>query len=236
MNVGHGRIALLALAMVPLSGCASGSGLSSGSSAVTVAQALPPPDATSTAVDFTNYQIGPLDVVAVEVFGAPDLKREVEVDASGNLSMPLIGTVAAGGRRPQEVSTAIADKLRGRFIRDPQVTVNVVKASPRTVTVDGAVGAPGVYPIIGRMTLQQAIASAKGAAEIANLDQVVVFRTVNRQKMAAAFSLKAIRTGRSEDPQIYANDIVVVGESATRRFLKDVASFPLLGRFIPFAW
>jgi polysaccharide export outer membrane protein len=104
------------------------------------------------------------------------------------------------------------------------------------ITVDGAVGAPGVYPIVGRMSLQQAIASAKGAAEIANLNQIVVFRTVNNQKMAGSFSLKAIRSGQAVDPQLYANDIVVVGENATRRFLKDAGSFPILNRFLPFAW
>jgi len=225
---------LAALPLMLLAGCAS-SGLNS-SGAVTVAQNLPPPDATTAAVDFSNYQIGPNDEVAVEVFGAPELKREVQIDAAGNLALPLIGSIAAGGRRPQEVSAMIADRLRGKYIRDPQVTVNVVKASPKSFTVDGAVSAPGVYPIIGRMSLQQAIASAKGTAEIANLNQVIVFRTVSNQKMAALFSLKDIRSGRTADPQVYANDIVVVGENATRRFLKDVNSFPILGRFMPFGF
>jgi polysaccharide export outer membrane protein len=222
---------LLAVPLTAIGGC--GTPQLASSSAVTVAQALPPPDATTTALDFTNYQIGPRDIVAVEVFGAPELKREVEIDASGNLSMPLVGTVAAGGMRPHDVSLAIAQRLRGRYIRDPQVTVNVVKSSPKTVTVDGAVQAPGVYPIIGRMTLQQAVASAKGVGQIADLDKVVIFRTVNNQKMAALFSLKQIRAGQIGDPQVYGNDIVVVGENATRRFLRDLSSFPMLGRFIP---
>ena len=226
------RVVLMSSALC-LAACGGGYGLDPSSSAVAVTQSLPPPDATTTSMDFTNYQIGPRDIVAVEVFGAPELKREVEIDASGNLSMPLIGTIAAGGKTPQVVSRAIADQLRGKYIRDPQVTLNVVKSSPKTITVDGAVQAPGVYPITGRMTLQQAIASAKGAGRIANLDQVAIFRMVNSQKMAALFSLKEIRSGRAEDPQVYGNDIVIVGEDATRRFLQDVSQFPLLGRFIP---
>lgn len=220
---------------LPLAGC-GGSAFNPSPSAVTVASTLAPPDSSTGAIDFSNYQIGPNDEVAVEVFGAPELKREVQIDAAGNLSLPLVGTISAGGKRPQEVSALIANQLRGRFIRDPQVTVNVVKASPRNFTVDGAVGAPGHYPIVGRMSLLQAIASAKGASELADLDQVAIFRTVSNRKMAALFSLKQIRAGQVEDPQIYANDVVVVGENATRRFMKDVASFPLLGRFIPFAW
>lgn len=224
---------LVLFAIAPLAACAGGGSFDPSGSGVTLAKSLPAPDTTTAAVDFTNYSIGPRDVVAVEVFGAPDLKREVEIDAAGNLAMPLIGSVSAGGRTPQQVSAMIADRLRGKFIRDPQVTVNVVKANPKMVTIDGAVREPGAYPIVGRMSLQQAIASAKGAGDLANLDQVVVFRTVNNQKMAALFSLKAIRTGRTPDPQIYPNDIVVVGESATRRFLRDLSQFPILGRFLP---
>jgi polysaccharide export outer membrane protein len=222
------------LPLLLLAGCASSSSLRGG--AVTVAQSLPPPDSVTAAVDFSDYRIGPNDEVAVEVFGAPELKREVQIDAAGNLSLPLIGSVAAGGRKPAEVSALIADRLRGRYIRDPQVTVNVIKASPKTITVDGSVGAPGVYPIVGRMTLQQAVASAKGAAELADLKNVVVFRTVNNQKMAAMFDLRSIRSGQAQDPQVFPNDIVVVGENATRRFLRTASSLPILGRFLPFAW
>jgi polysaccharide export outer membrane protein len=219
--------------MLALPACASSPTLDSSSSAVRVSQALPAPDSTTSAVDFSNYRIGPRDELIVEVFGAPELKREGEVDAAGNLSLPLVGTVVAGGKTPNEVAAAITAQLRGRYIRNPQVTVNIKKAVGQTVTVDGAVRDPGVYPIVGRMTLQQAIASAKGADDLANLDNVVVFRRVNNQQLAALFSLKQIRAGRLTDPQIYGNDIVVVGENATRRFMKDLGSVPI-GSFIPF--
>lgn len=228
------KLASTAAAFVLLMGCASSPSVGVGSTAVQVSQSLPAPNATSIAQDFSNYRIGPRDLVVVEVFGAPELKREGEVDAAGNLSLPLVGSVVAGGKTPAEVSANIAAQLRGRYIKDPQVTVNITKAVSQTVTVDGAVRDPGVYPIAGRVTLQQAIASAKGAADLANLDNVVVFRRVNDKQMAALFSLKQIRAGRMTDPQIYGNDIVVVGENATRRFFKDLSSFPSLGSFIPF--
>lgn len=225
---------MMALIAVALAGCGGGQTLDASSSAVAVRTSLPPPDATVTATDFTNYRIGALDQLAVEVFGAPELKREAEVDAAGNLSLPLVGTVGAGGRTPGELADAIAAKLRGRYLKNPQVTVNVLKARSQTVTIDGAVRQPGVYPIIGRMTLQQAIATARGADEMANLNNVVIFRTVREQKLAALFNLKDIRTGRYADPQVYGNDIIVVGENATRRFFKDLTtSFPTLGTFVP---
>ncbi|GAA4029093.1 polysaccharide biosynthesis/export family protein [Sphingomonas rosea] len=221
-------------ALVALAGCAAGTPeLGRGSTAVTVSQALPAPGIQTNEQDFSNYRIGPSDQLVVEVFGAPELRREGEVDAAGNLSLPLVGNVVAGGKTPTEVASVIAGQLRGRYIRDPQVTVNIKKAVGLTVTVDGAVRDPGNYPVVGRMTLQQAIASAKGADDIANLDNVVIFRRVGSQQMAALFSLRQIRAGRVADPQVYGRDVVVVGENATRRFLKNLSQVPL-GSFIPF--
>jgi len=227
-------IALFAIAAAIVGGCASNPTLGQGSTAVRVAQSLPPPDQTGMALDLSNYRIGPLDIIRVEVFGAPELTREAEVDAAGNFSLPLAGAVQAAGRTPAELSAAIGAQLKGRFLRNPQISVNIVKARPKTFTVDGAVKAPGNYPIVGKMTLQQALATAQGADQVANLNNVVVFRTVNNQKVAALFSIKEIRAGRLEDPQIYGNDIVIVGESAARRFFRDFGNaFPVLGAFVP---
>jgi polysaccharide export outer membrane protein len=218
-----------------LAGCSGGwAPVDSSSTAVSVVHSLPAPDVTTDAQDFSNYRIGPLDELMVDVFGAPDLKRDGEVDGAGNILLPLVGNVPVGGKTPEEASLVIADALRGKFLKDPQVTITIVKANPRTVTVDGAVAQPGVYPVTGRMTLQQAIASARGAANIANLDNVVIFRTVNNEKMAALFSLRQIRSGHMSDPQVYGNDVIVVGEDAMRRFLRDFSIFPRFGSFVPF--
>ncbi|MET0374246.1 MAG: polysaccharide biosynthesis/export family protein [Rhizorhabdus sp.] len=223
------------LGALALSGCAGSPQLRAGSSAVTVSKALPPPDTTVSLTDFTTYRIGPRDELIIDVLGAPDLSRTGEVDAAGGISLPIVGTVPAGGKTPSEVSELIATRLRGRYVNDPMVSVSIKKAAGQMVSVDGAVREPGKYPVVGGMTLQEAIASAKGAEDLANLDNVVIFRRVSDQRMAALFSLKQIRAGRAPDPQIYPNDIVVVGENATRRFMKDLSSVPMLGSFIPFA-
>jgi polysaccharide biosynthesis/export protein len=80
---------------------------------------------------------------------------------------------------------------------------------------------PGLYPVIGHMSLMRAVATAKGASEFAKLDDVVIFRTVDSQRMAALYNLKAIRRGAYEDPEIFANDVIVVGDSSARRLFKD---------------
>jgi polysaccharide export outer membrane protein len=228
------NVAIIGMACAVLTACSSGPKLGEGSSAVTVASTLPAPDKTGMSVDLSNYRLGPLDDIKIEVFGAPELTREGEVDAAGNFAMPLVGSVAAGGKTPAELASAITAQLKGRYLKNPQVSVNIVKAQGQTFTVDGAVKVPGVYPIVGKMTLQEAVATAKGADQSANIGNVVVFRTVNDRKMAALFNLKAIRAGQIEDPAVYGNDIIVVGESATRRFFNDLTrGFPLLGVFRP---
>ena len=70
------------------------------------------------------------------------------------------------------------------------------------------------------MTLMRAVARAKGLGEMASRRNVVVFRTVGDQKYAALYDLNAIRHGAYPDPDIYANDVVVVGESAARRLIQ----------------
>ena len=229
------KVAILGIACAFLAACSSSPTLGEGSSAVSVASSLPAPDKTGMSVDLSNYRLGPLDDIKIEVFGAPELTREGEVDAAGNFAMPLVGSVAAGGKTPAELASLITEQLKGRYLKNPQVSVNIVKAQGQTFTVDGAVRQPGVYPIIGRMTLQEALATARGPdGSIANLNNVVIFRNVNSRKMAALFSLKEIRAGRAADPDVYGNDIIVVGESATRRFLTDFQRLiPALGNFVP---
>ena len=228
------RFAYPVLAGLALSACGAGTQLDETSTAVRVSNSLPAPDAPEVAISPLDYRISPMDEIKVTVFGAPEMDREGAVDAAGNFALPLAGTVQAGGKTPDELARAIEDKLRGRYLRDPQVAVNIEKALGHLVTIDGEVREPGVYPVIGQMTLQQAIATAKGASDAANIKNVIVFRKVDGQQMAAMFNLRDIRAGRYEDPQIYGNDIVVVGENSLRRWLRDTAiTFPILGRFVP---
>lgn len=192
-----------------------------GSAVVTTLEQLPPPTRADMAGGARPYLIGPFDKLDIDVFGIEDLKREVQADASGKISFPLVGTVDAAGKTPEELAQAIAAGLRGRYVRDPQVTVNLKETVSQVVTVDGEVKQPGLYPVVGKMTLSGAVATAKGTTEYARLQNVYVIRTVNGEKMVGAFNLAAIRSGRYADPEIFANDTVIVGESRARRLYQN---------------
>lgn len=215
---------LFCLALAACAGRTSLGGVPGEPAAVEIAQpgTLPPPEQRDTIGNNRPYLIGPFDKLTIDVFGIEELsKKEVQTDAGGRISFPLAGIVNAAGLTPAEVEDVLEQRLRGRFVRDPQVTVNLKEAVSQVITVDGQVREPGLYPVVGRMTLMRAVATAKGTDEFAKLEDVVVFRTVGGQKMAALYNLSAIRRGRYDDPEVFANDVVVVGDSPARRLFKN---------------
>lgn len=185
---------------------------------------LPAPSRTDLTAPDRLALIGPLDTISVDIFGVPELTRELQVDAGGRISMPLVGTMDAGGRTAEELATDIRNALAGQYVRNPKVTVNINSSVSQVVTVDGQVVEPGLYPVTNQMTLLRAVASAKGLTEFAKQEDVVVLRQVGGQKMAGLYNIAAIRRGAYDDPAIFANDIVVVGDSPQRRLFRDLVS------------
>lgn len=217
------RVVTAALALA-LSACASTPAVLQHSQVPVVQnQGLPNPARADLLDNTRPYQIAPLDTLSVNVFAIEDLSRDgVQVDAGGRLSYPLIGSLTAAGMTPEELAGEIAGRLRGNLVRDPQVTVNVTRTVSQVVTVDGQVRNPGLYPVFGRMTLQRAVATAGGLGEYADLEDVVVFRTVDGQRMAGLYNLGMIRAGAYGDPEIFSNDIVIVGDSQSRRMFRTL--------------
>lgn len=222
----------LFLAALSVSGCASTGSKIGGAPGLEVVEsnALPVPTVADLAADERPYRVGPFDVLNIDVYGSEELsKREIQVDASGRITFPLIGTLEVAGRTPGEVSELMADRFRGRFIRNPQVTVNLKEIFSQQVTISGEVKKAGVYPIVGKMTLLTAIASAEGWTELSKKGEVVVLRTVGDRDYAALYDVRAIEKGRYADPEIFASDVIVVGRSESRSIFRDfLAASPLL--------
>jgi len=227
---------LLIFVLLPLlAACATGPTLSGANipSGAAAYQALGVP---STQAAPAEYHIAPFDSLAINVFQEPDLSTPastpLEVDASGNINLPLLGTVAAGGKTTDQLASVIAASLAGRFLKNPQVTVAVASSVPQKVTVQGEVNQAGIYDIKSKTTLLQAIALAKGETKLAATNQVAVFRTINGQRMGALFDVDAIRRGTASDPALMADDIVIVGHSRKKEAWQNIMSMnPLFGIF-----
>jgi polysaccharide export outer membrane protein len=205
-----------------MTACSGPRMIDTGRVGITTPDALGPPTQEDLARGQRAHLIGPFDRISVEVFGLPELSRQVQVDASGRVALPLAGQVDATGQTPEQLEAAIAERLRNNFVRNPSVSVSVLETVSQVVTVDGEVRQPGVYPVAGSMTLMRAIARAQGTSEFAQTSFVVLFRTVNGRQMAALHDLRAIRLGAYEDPPIYPQDLVVVGESRARRLFPQI--------------
>lgn len=221
----------VALVAAALASCSNGPRPLTGESlAVVPMSELPPPSGQQAQGTVRPYLIGPFDKIEVDVFGVEELsRRQIQADASGRIAFPLAGAIDANGLTPEQLATEIESRLRGRYVRDPQVIVNLTETVSQVVTVDGQVREPGMYPVLGRMTLMRAIASARGLSEFARQSEVVVFRTVGDQRMAALYDLRAIRDGRYADPEIFAHDVIMVGDSPGRRLFRDLIQVaPLL--------
>ena len=229
------RMFLLVLTAAIVSSCASQDRDSMG---MTAATTIDPAylEARASGVESESYQIGATDLLKVSVFQVPDLSfDELRVDASGNIQMPLIGTVHAAGLTPHELSESIRGQLAERYLRNPQVSVSIAESASQKVTLDGDVTKPGVYEMRGRTTLVQAIAMAEGPTRTADLTSVAVFRVIDGQRMVALYDLRAIRNGVMEDPVILGDDIVVVDRSRLNAALREVlAAVPALAIFRPF--
>jgi polysaccharide biosynthesis/export protein len=123
----------------------------------------------------TAYHLDAGDRLRVVVYGQEGLTNTYAIDAAGSITMPLIGSVPARGRTPAGLASEIAAKLRGGYIRDPSVAVEIEAYRPFFIL--GEVAAPGQYPYVPNMTVESAVAIAGGFSPRARRDSVTVTHT-----------------------------------------------------------
>jgi polysaccharide biosynthesis/export protein len=170
-----------------------------------------------------TYRIAPDDELAIKVFQVDELSTKERVSAKGTIMMPLIGVVKVGGLTPGEAGALIAQTLGRDYLQDPQVNIDVVKATSQKIVVMGSVKKPGVFPVSGQTTLLQAIALAEGPDRVANQEEIIVFRPDPAGKgRAYVVDLKAVLRGELQDPILVGNDRIVVPESGTAVFIKGL--------------
>jgi len=129
--------------------------------AATASRVGPPPEAVVT----SEHLVGPEDLLEIGVFEVPDLNRTVRVSEAGTISLPLLGEVRVGGLTTMQLETRLREALSKGYVEDPQVSVFVKEYGSRKISVIGAVGAPGVYEIVGPRTLLEVLSQAGGLTE-----------------------------------------------------------------------
>ena len=129
------------------------------------------------------YRLASGDRLRIIVFGQDNLSNIYAVDGSGRISMPLIDTVEAQGRTTQQLASAIEARLRGGYVREPKVSVEVETYRPFFVL--GEVTASGQFPYVSGMTVQTAVAIAGGFSPRGQRNYAEITRQVDGQLVTA---------------------------------------------------
>lgn len=187
------------------------------------------PDGPAVSALAEDYRIAPLDKLSISVFQVSQLSGEYQVDLTGRIALPLVGTIDAINLTTTELQERLKQRLSVNYLKNPDVTVGIIAATGSNVTIEGAVRRPGVYPNFGKMSLIQAMAVGGGLDASANPKRVFVFRQVNGERLVAGFDLTTIRKGAEPDPDIYRGDIIVVEGSKMKetwsQILQGVQTF-----------
>jgi polysaccharide export outer membrane protein len=125
------------------------------------------------------YKITLTDLLRVDIYQEEDLRTMSRVDAKGNINLPLVSEVHVAGLTISEAQKAVETAYReGRFLRSPQVTINVEAYAAREVSIQGQVRSPGRYPlpIETSMTVLELVTRAGGFTDTAKGTAVNVTR------------------------------------------------------------
>lgn len=126
-----------------------------------------PPDRSGAGITGASpdYVIGPEDVVEIEVFDVPELKKKVRVSNDGMIGLALIGRVKAAGLTVDQLREQLEARYRESYLQDPQISVFIADYKGQSVSVIGAVEKPGIYQLTARRTLIEILSMAGGLAK-----------------------------------------------------------------------
>ncbi len=166
------------------------------------------PSVAGAPVDLATYVIGPNDILNIEVFREKDLSRPYPVRPDGIISIPLVGEMKAAGLTPMQLTRQLTEALSTNY-KDPIVTITVWEVRSKKFAVTGEVKRPNTYPLIGKITVFDAINEAGGFADVfANQTDIQIIRGKDRFK----FNYKDYVRGKNTDKNIVLEngDVVYV--------------------------
>ncbi len=179
-----------------------------------------------------EYRLGPDDVLTITVHREDELKRKVRISSDGYISMPLLGKVKTEGLTVSELEDVLTEGFK-RYLKKPQVTIFIEEYG--TVTLTGQVKEPGSYPLMGDLTILEAIGQAGGFTENADQNGIKIMGVEDGHEEVITVSVDDIIASgeRTEDVLLKRNDIVFVPEKfsmvTVTGQVKQPGSYPLMG-------
>jgi len=130
---------------------------------------------------FSNYRLGVGDKLKIQVYGEEDLELESRLTDAGTITYPLLGEIRALGLTIGELAALITDGLKGRYLVDPKVSVNILEY--RDFYINGEVQKPGNYPYVPGLTVYKAVSIAGGFTERASRTSITVIADKDPQQI-----------------------------------------------------
>ncbi|MEP3421312.1 MAG: polysaccharide biosynthesis/export family protein [Erythrobacter sp.] len=220
-----------ATAAVALSGCASTPEPIIGAASTQARSDLG--QANYSHIPATTYALRASDQISVNVFREPELSVEnVRLGVDGAVSLPMLGSIPAAGMTTKQFEQDVSRRLLAAGLRTPMVSVNIAEYASHLVTVEGAVEDPGVYAFQPGSRLSAAIAMADGPTNVANQEQIAVFRESPQGVLIAKFDYSQISQGTMLDPILQPGDRVVMGTDGLSVFYQNLLqALPAFGVF-----
>ena len=158
---------------------------------------------------FEKLRLSPGYLLQMDVYDVPEMSTELRIDAKGSVTVPLAGSVHLEGDTVPEAQAAIARVLIDkRILKDPQVTINVLQYSSKSVSVLGEVLNPGRLLLLAPESLEDVIALAGGETISANDDI-----EIQHPARTAKLSCRHVAYMQSGDPSTLQNIQVEPGDT-----------------------
>lgn len=163
-----------------------------------------------------NYVLSANDLVQVKVFQEDDMNWTVRVNKDGNVVLPLVGTIDAGKKTPDQLAATVRDRLHDGWLVHPQVSVAVLEFSKRRFTILGQVEKAGQidFPDNATLDVLQAIGMAGGYTRNADPGRVYVKRQVGDKQVVLKLDARRMARNATANPfEILPGDTITVAET-----------------------
>jgi len=190
-----------------------------------VPQSLPPYVPTSADLVLREFRLGPHDLIRVGVHGRPELSTPhserydgSRLDPSGEVSLPLVGSVALGGLTLDEAREAVT-KAYSKYVKEPRIDLAVLEFAARRFYLYGQVNKPGTYTLDRPLNVYQALSFGEGFANGAARDEVVLVR--ERAEDVEVHVIDGDQVSAAGLMQVHPNDLIFVMRSGSGRFAEQ---------------
>jgi polysaccharide biosynthesis/export protein len=178
--------------------------------------------APSSRSSLADLVIGEGDLLQISLYGVPDFNQHVRVDSSGEVSLPMIGSVKVLGLSTKQVEKTIEKDLKEKgYYNNPAVTVLQQEFGGQGISVLGEVTKPGVYPVLSARKLFDMISSAGGTTPKAGRDILITHRTESNQVQKVTFSSETDKQMQA-NVDVFPGDTIVVTKAPIVYVVGDV--------------